>query len=187
MMKMQYKFPYLIILALFFAQSTLSFGQDIEATTGPVFNTIGPVYSLDHFDFLPDTSQHLKAIFDIDKQQTDPSESNPLISSLHRYYNMHVRYGVPKDKIHLAFVLHGYSTKNALSSSVYKEKFNTDNPNKVLIKSLSDMGVDIFICGQSMSYEGYSVEDLLPEVKVALSAMTVLTVYQMNNYSMIKF
>jgi intracellular sulfur oxidation DsrE/DsrF family protein len=186
-MKIQYKLPYIFFLALFLIQLTLSFGQDNEPTTGPVFNNIGAVYSIDSLDFLPDTSQHLKAIFDVDKRQTDPSEINSIISSLHRYYNMHVRYGVPKDKIHLAVVLHGYSTKDALLPSVYKEKFNVDNPNKNLIKSLSDIGVEVFICGQSMSYNGYSKEDLLPEVKVALSAMTVLTVYQMNNYALIKF
>lgn len=186
-MKMQYKSPYLFFLALFLMQVTSVFGQDIEPTTGPVFNDIGAVYSIDSLDFQLDTSQHLKAIFDVDRKQTDPGKHNSIISSLHRYYNMHVRYGVPKDKIHLALVLHGSSTKDALSSSVYKEKFNVDNPNKDLIKSLSDIGVEVFICGQSMSYKGYSKEDLLPQVKVALSAMTVLTVFQMNNYALIKF
>ena len=34
---------------------------------------------------------------------------------------------------------------------------------------------------------GYEKKDLVPEVKVALSAMTVLTVYQMKNYAVIKF
>ena len=184
---MEFRIHYIIFSALFLLQGTLSFGQNNEPTTGPVFNDIGPVYSIDNLDFLPDTSQHLRAIFDVDRRQMDPSEMNAIISSLHRYYNMHVRYNVPKDKIHLALVFHGHSTKDALLSSKYKEKYKVENPNKELIKSLSDIGVEVFICGQSMSYKGYSKEDLLPEVKVALSAMTVLTVYQMNNYALIKF
>ncbi|MCK0191430.1 DsrE family protein [Arenibacter sp. F20364] len=184
---MQNRSPLLFFLAVFLIQTTLSYGQDNEPTTGPVFYNIGAVYSIDSLDYIPDTSQQLKAIFDVDRKHTDPSASNSIISSLHRYYNMHVRYGVPKEQIYLAIVLHGGSTKDALSPTVYKEKFNTDNPNKDLIKTLSDMGVHIYLCGQSMSYSGYSKEDLLPEVKVALSAMTVLTVYQMNNYALIKF
>ena len=184
---MQNRSPLLLFLTLLFIQTTVSFGQKNEPTTGPVFNDVGAVFSIDDLDFLPDESQELKAIFDIDRKQTDPNASNPIISSLHRYYNMHVRYGVPKDKIHLALVLHGSSTKDALSPAVYKEKFKTDNPNKDLINTLSEIGVDVYICGQSMSYMGYSKKDLLPEVKVALSAMTVLTVYQMDNYALIKF
>lgn len=172
---------------MFLFVSVTCFGQADEPTTGPVFDDVGAVYSVDNLDFVPDSSKNLKAIFDIDRKQTDPSQGNPVISSLHRYYNMHVRYGVPKDKIRLALVLHGSSTKDALSSTVYQQKFKTDNPNKDLIKTLYEIGVDVFICGQSMSYSGYSKKDLLPEVKVALSAMTVLTVYQMNNYALIKF
>ena len=163
------------------------FGQSNRPTTGPVFDHLGPVYSIDQIDFLPDDSKELKAIFDVDRKQSDPGQSNPVISSLHRFYNMHVRYGFPKEKIQLAFVLHGHSTKDALSTSNYKKKYQVENPNKELIKTLSNIGVDIFICGQSMSSKGYTKEDLMPEVKVALSAMTVLTSYQMNNYALIKF
>ena len=184
---MQNRSILLFILVLLLIQTTLSFGQRNKPTTGPVFNDVGAVFSIDSLDFLPDTSKDLKAIFDIDRKQKDPSASNPIISSLHRYYNMHVRYGIPEDKIHLALVLHGSSTKDALSPTVYKEKYNTENPNKDLIKTLSEIGVDVYLCGQSMSSMGYSKKDLLPEVKVALSAMTVLTAYQMNNYAMIKF
>jgi len=209
---MQNRSPFIFYLALLLLQTSLTFGQKNEPTTGPVFNDVGAVFSIADLDFLPDTSKDLKAIFDIDRKQKDPSTSNPIISSLHRYYNMHVRYGVPKDKIHLALVLHGSSTKDALSPTVYKEKYNTDNPNRNLIKTLSEIGVDVYLCGhntdnpnrnliktlseisvdvylcgQSMSSMGYSKEDLLPEVKVALSAMTVLTAYQMNNYALIKF
>jgi len=184
---MKIKFRYSVLFTLFLIQVNSSFSQSNQPTTGPVFENIGPVFSIDNLDLAPDISQDLKAIFDIDTKQTDASKMNYIIASLHRYYNMHVRYGVPKEKIHLALVLHGGSTKDALSSDVYNEKYKVDNPNKHLIKSLSDIGVDIFICGQSMSYSGYNKADLLPEVKVALSAMSVLTVYQMDNYSLIKF
>lgn len=184
---MRSKFTLLLCLTLFIAPSISSFGQTIKSTTGPVFDDLGPVYSIDNDDFPLDVSQQFKAIFDVERKQTDPSEQNSIISSLHRYYNMHVRSGVPVENIHLAFVLHGGSTKDALSSAAYKEKYKVDNPNKELIETLSEMGVGIYICGQSMSSRGYKKEDLLPQVKVGLSAMTVLTVYQMNNYAMIKF
>ncbi|EPR67928.1 DsrE family protein [Cyclobacterium qasimii] len=184
---MRSKFTLLFSLTLFLVQLTSSFGQSIKSSTGPVFEDFGPVYSIDNEDFPLDATQQYKAIFDVERKQTDPSEQNTIISSLHRYYNMHVRSGIPKENIHLAFVLHGGSTKDALSSEAYKAKYKVDNPNKELIKTLSEMGVGIYICGQSMMSRGYSKEELMPEVKVGLSAMTVLTVYQMNNYALIKF
>ena len=184
---MQTKLLFALLLGLSLLQGTVSFGQKPEPTTGPVFDEIGAVYSIDRLDYIPDTSQQLMAIFDVDRKQTDLSKSNPIISSLNRYYNMHVRYGVRKENIHLVAVLHGSSTKDALSNSAYKKKYDVENPNTALINSLSDMGVEVYLCGQSMSYSGYSKEDLLPEVKVALSAMTILTVYQMDNYALIKF
>jgi len=186
-MKLKIKLQHLFLFLVLLAEINSAFGQQNKPTTGPVFDSIGPVFSIDNLDFIPDASKELKAIFDIDNKQQDATKINYIIASLHRYYNMHVRYGIPKDNIHLALVLHGSSTKDALSSQAYKEKFKVNNPNEHLIKSLHNMGVDVFLCGQSMSYSGFSKADLLPEVKVALSAMSVLTVYQMNNYSLIKF
>ena len=187
LMKKLFRSCQLFFIAIIIVFVTPSFGQDNKATKGPVFDDFGPVYSIENTDFPLDTTQQFKAIFDVAKKQTDPSIQNSIISSLHRYYNMHVRSGVPPENIHLAFVLHGGSTKDALSSATYKEKYKVENPNKELIESLAEMGVGIYICGQSMSSRGYKKEDLLPQVKVGLSAMTVLTVYQMNNFALIKF
>ncbi|WP_434036175.1 DsrE family protein [Formosa sp. 4Alg 33] len=174
-------------IVLFLTQAHITYSQKIKPTTGPVFDSVGAVFTVNDLDFVPDASQELKAIFDIDNKQADASIPNRVISSMHRYYNMHVRAGIPQDQIHLALVLHGGAVKDALASAVYKEKYNVDNPNVDLIKSLSAIGVDVFLCGQSMTSGGYNKADLLPEVKVGLSAMSVLTVYQMNNYALIKF
>ncbi len=184
---MQHTISFLFLSLLLLTTTSSCLAQDNGPTTGPVFEDIGAVYSIDKLDYLPDTTQNLKAIFDVERKYEDPNAMNSVLSSLHRYYNMHVRYGFTQDKIQLVVVLHGGSTKDALSSSAYKGQFNTDNPNQHLIKTLSGIGVKVYLCGQSMSYRGYTKADLLPEVQVALSAMSVLTAYQMNGYALIKF
>ena len=161
--------------------------QVSESSFGPVFKSMGPVYDVDDADFIPDSDQVLKTIFDIERLQKDPMEVNPLISSLHRFVNMHVRKGIPLENIHLAFVLHGASSKDALSNEAYHKRYGVDNPNIEYIKALEEIGVHMYICGQSASYAGYEKDNLLPEVKMALSAMTVLTTYQMDGYAMIRF
>ena len=158
-----------------------------ENRSGPVFKSIGAVYDVPEADFVPDSTQVLKAIFDIERLQDDPAEVNPLINSLARYINMHVQKGIPLKNIHLSFVLHGASGKDALSNEAYKKRYGVNNPNSAHIKALAEKGVHMFICGQSATYAGYRKSELMPEIKMALSAMTVLTVYQANGYSLIRF
>ena len=158
-----------------------------QNSTGPVFESIGAVYDVPEADFVPDSTQVLKAIFDIERWQDDPTEVNPLINSLARYINMHVQKGIPLKNIHLSFVLHGVSGKDALSDEAYKKRYGVNNPNSAHIKALAEKEVHMFICGQSATYAGYKKSELMPEIKMALSAMTVLTIYQANGYSLIRF
>ena len=138
-------------------------------------------------DYTIDSTQALKAIFDIDREVKKPNQPNPLIGSLHRYYNMHVRKGIPQENIQLAFVVHGKSTKHILTDAAYMERYGVKNPNSPLIKELKKVGVKMYVCGQSANYSGISKEEILSGVELALSAMTVLTVFQMNGYAMIRF
>ena len=172
-----------IWIALFFVSNT--FCQ--KATEGPVFSDMGPVFDVKNADFIPEKGEILKAIFDIDRKVSDHTKANPLITSLHRYYNMHVRHGVEEEDIHLAFVVHGPSTDHVLNDESYHKKYGLNNPNTSYIKALSEKGVKMYICGQSASYKGIKKDDLNHEVKMALSAMTVLTTFQMDGYGMIKF
>lgn len=177
----------ILILALISLNYNSCLGQKAQQIHGPVFEDIGVTFDIENADFIPDSSSTLKAIFDIDYMPKDSLSSNFIISSLHRYLNMHVNSGVKESNIYLALVLHGASTKDALTNESYKRKYGVDNPNINLIKTLSDHGVDLFLCGQSAAYSDISKSEILPEIKLALSAMSVLTVYQAKGYSLIKF
>jgi len=175
---------FLLILPVIFS---INYCVAQDSNPGPVFKSLGAVYAVPEADFVPDSTQVLMAIFDIERLQNDPTELNPLINSLARYINMHVQRGIPLKNIYLAFVLHGASGKDALSDEAYKKRYGVNNPNSAHIKALAEKGVHMYICGQSATYAGYKKSELTPEVKMALSAMTVLTVYQANGYSLIRF
>ncbi|MFD1315129.1 DsrE family protein [Namhaeicola litoreus] len=162
-------------------------GQIAKSSYGPVFDKIGATYTIENADLVPDSTAVLKAVFDIDYRSKDSLSSNPLISSLHRYLNMHVKNGVKESNISLAFVLHGASTKDAMTDEAYLKKYGIKNPNTDLIKTLAQHGVEMYICGQSAAYKGLSKAEMMPEIKLALSAMTVLTIYQAEGYALIKF
>ena len=64
-------------------------------------------------------------------------------------------------------------------------RYGSDNPNLDLLMKLHEVGVAFYACGQSMGFSGISKSDLAPPVKVALSAMTMMTVLQSAGYALI--
>lgn len=177
---------YILLIALL-SLSYTCLAQTPKMSYGPVFDNLGPTFEVRSADFQLDSTTILRAIFDIDYKSDDSLATNRLISSLHRYLNMHVKSGVKEENISLAFVLHGASAQDALSDEAYMKRYGVVNPNTNLIKTLAAHGVDMYLCGQSAFFRGFAESELLPEIKLALSAMTVLTVYQARGYSMIKF
>jgi len=158
-----------------------------EPVTGPVIESYGPVFSVpkDSFNLVPD--RHYKILMDIGKGPDDPSNLNRYIESAARFLNMNARNGIKPKNIKLAFVLHGSGTHAALNDKAYSEHFLAPNPNKELIKALTKAGVDVYVCGQSAAYNGYGAEELLPEVNMAVSAMTVHVRLQQEGYQAILF
>ena len=80
-------------------------------------------------------------------------------------------------------MVHG-GALNAISSNAhYKERYKTDNPNLQLIKDLEQhFGARLIACGQAMAFLKFKKEDLLPEVKISLTAQTVLSSYQLKGF-----
>ena len=97
-----------------------------------------------------------------------------------RFVNLFALGGV-KD-FQMAIVLHGAATKEALSDEAYSKLFNKPNPNRDLIKQLRGAGVEILVCGQALTHEGYEPSQASPEIAVALSAATAVINRQMQGY-----
>jgi intracellular sulfur oxidation DsrE/DsrF family protein len=181
-------------VALVLVSGTLITGWAFEepeskpvATAGPVIEDFGEVYDIPSPGFSTPVEQDYRVVFDVAISPENESDLNPRINTLARFLNMHVRAGVPKDKLHIALVLHGQAGKDALRDEPYRSRFKTANPNAKLIAELVKNGVEVYLCGQSATYRGLNREELMPGVKVALSAMTVLVSLQQRGYSLIAF
>jgi len=57
-----------------------------------------------------------------------------------------------------------------------------DNPNLKPIGDLDKLGTRFIACGQAMAFLNIKKEDLLPLVKVSLTAQTALSNYQLKGY-----
>jgi intracellular sulfur oxidation DsrE/DsrF family protein len=158
-----------------------------EPVTGPVIDNYGPVFAVPQgsYNLLPD--QQYKVVMDVGKGPEDPAQLNRSIESAARFLNMQARNGTSRENLKMAVVLHGSGARAALNEQAHAKHFKVSNGSKGLIEALGNAGVDIYICGQTAAYYGYGPEDLLPQITMAVSAMTVHVRLQQEGYRAILF
>src|SRR6187549_426009 len=116
------------------------------------------------------------------QETTAKNEINAGIGEVSRKVNLHVAAGVPGKNIDLVIIVHAGALFAFLNNEKYKRKYGIDNPNIALIKDLQNFGAKIIVCGQAMTFLSLEMEDLVPGIKEALSAQTVLSTYELKGY-----
>jgi intracellular sulfur oxidation DsrE/DsrF family protein len=163
---------------------TQLYGQ--KKIEGPVVMEYGQTFEISNPDVVLNINEPIKIIFDITGMSEDPLEVSAQINTIARCINMHVHAGMKPEDIHLSAVFHSGGTYSILKNEAYSRRFGTDNPNLALIDQLADLNVNLYVCGQSLYSRGVAISDLNENIKVALSAMTVLSRHQMDGFGLIK-
>ena len=153
---------------------------------GPAIMEYGQTFEISNPDVELNIQKTIKIIFDITGMNEDPKKISAQINTIARCINMHVHAGMKPEDIHLSAVFHSGGTYSILKDEAYAKRFMTENPNLTLIEKLAEMNVNLYVCGQSLFSRGVNPENLDNNIKVALSAMTVLTRHQMDGYALIK-
>ena len=156
-----------------------------EPSFGPVIQGYGPTYPIDDRDVPLKEDFFYKAVFDAAEYRDEKTLNTGLVS-VAGFLKMHGRNGVPVANMHIAVVVHGPALKALLNNTAYKSRYGIDNPNAELLEKLATAGVHFYICGQSMAFGGVEKGDLFSPAKVALSAMTMLTVLQTKGYALLR-
>ncbi|MFK3861495.1 DsrE family protein [Pseudoalteromonas rhizosphaerae] len=157
----------------------------IAAEPTPVINDFGYFYNVPAH--VSDLSQaQFKIAFDVGDGAEKGAQNNH-INSLARFINMHVAHGVKPENIQLALVVHGSASVDVLENSVYKSRFDVDNKNQSLITQLLANNTVVYVCGQSAMHMKVASEQLIPGVKMALSAMTAHAQLQQQGYTLNPF
>jgi len=156
-----------------------------EPSMGPAIEGYGPTYPIEFRDVPLEEDAVYRILFDLSAHPGEVTSLNSNLVSVARYLNMHARNGVALENMDIAVVVHGGAIKNALSHEAYQARYQTDNPNLDLFEKLNAAGVAIYICGQSMRFQAVEKSELAGPAKVALSAMTMLTVLQNDGYALL--
>jgi len=160
--------------------------QDLSAfAPGPLISDFGMIAEIEGREPLP-TQARFRISFDV-VNAAEPGKESRSFNAGARFLNMHAAAGVKPRDMQLAFVVHGKAVHDVLKNNIYRNKIGTDNKNAALIKALQKHGVEIHVCGQSAAAYGVATEDLLPGVKMALSAMTMHALLQQNGYTLNPF
>ena len=162
-------------------------GQSSLKIEGPVIQGYGSTWEIKDSDLEIDDDEVFNLVFDLYAQSENPARLNSSLNTLARFLNMHVHAGVDTSRINLVAVVHGKASFDVMKETVFTKKYGFENPNAELIQLLSKYGVDFYICGQSMNSIGLTKEQILPEVKVALSAMTAIAHFVSRDFVLISF
>lgn len=170
-----------LVLAAALSWGGLAQAQEREFTPGPVIADYGAVAEVPGAEPLPEDARFSVA-FDIAEAAEDGAVSRRLESAV-RFINMHARAGVAAENVRVAIVVHGGAHRDLLARSAD----GGDNPNAGLIAALIAQGAEIYLCGQTAAYYGVDAEDLLPGVRMSLSAMTAHALLQQRGYTLNPF
>lgn len=158
-----------------------------EPQLGPVVPSYGPVFAVPGDSFNLEPNRKYKVIMDVGKGPDDPAALNRGIESAARFLNMSARNGIKAENLELALVLHGSAASAALTDPAHTVHFGVNNGNRAMMEELGLAGVAIYLCGQTAAYRGFDTNQLLPQVSLAVSAMTVHVRLQQEGYQAILF
>jgi intracellular sulfur oxidation DsrE/DsrF family protein len=170
----------LLIAAPALAQDRSSF------VSGPVLPDVGPIAKVDSDVPIPSGTK-FKIAFDVSAKAT-PGVLSRQIETAARALNMHVANGVARKDIQIVVIVHGPAGWDLVKSDIYAAK-NDGKPNASAdaVQKLIGAGVEFILCGQSAASQGIKKTDLLPGVKMALSAITAHALYQQRGYTLNPF
>ncbi len=171
-----------IVFAVFASQSMIA-----QAKVNPVIKSYGAVYSVPDNWEKADKDRDYKILVDITDAADKPDTINVYLEAVATLINLHAVAGVSAKNMHVVVVFHKMGTLSILNNEAYQKRFKMDNPNLSMLTELHNAGVQFFVCGQNL-YRGKLPEtSIAPEVKVAVSALTTITTYQLRGYAMINF
>lgn len=156
-----------------------------EPALGPLIEGYGPTYLVANRDVALPEGFEYRVVLDAASGPADPSALDSTLVSAARFLNMHARNGVLADRIKLAVVVHGGALHSVLGNASYLERHLVPNPNSELLGRLRAAGVRIYVCGQSMAFNGIDKAELSEHAEVALSAMTMMVLLQSRGYAVI--
>lgn len=136
---------------------------------------------------MPEKSRIYRAVFDATRAADQPGQLVPALDMVGSELNVIVGSGLPRTNGKFVVVFHDDAVDGILNDASYRAKHHASNPNLKVIAELKRAGVELYVCGQYLAFNGIDPKSLVPEVRVATDALIVLMAYQMDGYALMSF
>lgn len=153
----------------------------------PGIKTFGGIYDIPEATVKPRADLDYKVIIDLYSGAKFPDKLNPALNNVARMINLHATGGASVERMEVVLAIHGDANDVVMKNKDYLERYQVDNPNIQLIKSLKSAGVKLTVCGQSLIGNKVAPSQVLEEVEIATSMLTTVTTYQLNGYALLSF
>ena len=170
----------MLLAAPALAQSRQGFGP------GPVLPDVGPIAPVQSDLPIPKGAK-FKIAFDL-QTRADAGGLSRQIETAARTLNQLVAAGVPQKDVQIVLIAHGPAAMDLLNPEIYAARNEGKaNGSLVAVQKLLGKGVEIYLCGQTAASQKISKADLIPGVKMSLSAITAHALYQQRGYTLNPF
>jgi len=174
------------ILVVFVLTGCMASAQ-IQPRVNPVIRDFGGIFEIPYAIEKPDPSMNYNIVIEVERMSDKPDTLNWALNNVARMLNLHAVGGVPREKMNVVLAIHGGATYTVMNNEAYRAKYKMDNPNLKIYQQLQAAGVKMFVCGQSLIARDVDRNKMVPEVKVSVSMLTILTTYQLKGYAVLKF
>lgn len=174
-------------LLITFTLVLYSIASSAQDRQNPVIAPFGGIYDISEATVKADPDLQYKIVIDVATGNDDPSEFNWALNNVARLMNLHAVSGADVSKMEVVLAIHGGATYSIADNETYKTKYDVDNPNLDLIDVLSNAGVKLTVCGQSLKSRGIEIKNVNKKVEVATSMLTTVTTHQLKGFAFLKF
>jgi intracellular sulfur oxidation DsrE/DsrF family protein len=159
------------------------FGFHAKAqTVNPIIKDYGKVFEIPFAVENPDPKINYKIAIEVGEKMESDSTVDRELDVIARLYNALIYGGVPRNHIRIAVVIYHTASWITLDDSSFRKKYGKENPNTKAIDEISDAGIDLFICGQSLMAAKIDPNHVNPKVKIVLSRLTKMSTLEMQGY-----
>lgn len=152
----------------------------------PVISGYGRMAEIADPFLRPDPKLRYRVVFEIKSAAEKPEDVNRGLEKVARFVNLLGHSGIRPKAGDLVAVIYGPAAPVTLTAAAHAtHEKGAANPNIEIIQKLTDAGVSIRLCGQSMVGHGYKPEEINPNVKVDTSAITTMATLQLQGYALL--
>jgi intracellular sulfur oxidation DsrE/DsrF family protein len=171
------------LAAVLVAAAAAAAEQDQRAFVFPRIKEAGGVVVLPQATYQPKAGT--KVVFDI-ATAAKPEEIHKGLDRVARLINLHAGNGVSPEGLQIVVMLHGNAIDCVLTDDAFQRRTGmAANPNLPLLRRLEELGVKLYVCGQSLAQKKYAHEEVAASQKIAVSAMLVNVQSQADGFAVL--